>query len=96
MRWRFATGLVISLILLVLLFWKVPVHDVVEALRTANPWYLGATILLHLVVLTLKTVRWSVVLRAIPDSLSASSEEPPSGDPTYARRWLVFDSLFLG
>jgi len=87
---------VISLSLLLLLFWKIPVGDVVDALAAANPWALIATVLLHLVVLSLKAVRWAVVLRATDDERLSAAQEPGPPTNTKRRRWLVFDSLFLG
>jgi len=52
-----------------------------------------AVVVLHLGVLSLKAVRWDVVLRAVPHERGLPSERRDS-DPTM--RWLVFDSLFLG
>jgi uncharacterized membrane protein YbhN (UPF0104 family) len=64
-----------------------------DSFRAASTPGMIAVVVLHLAVLSLKAVRWGVVLRAVPHERglpSARSDEDP------AMRWLVFDSLFLG
>jgi uncharacterized membrane protein YbhN (UPF0104 family) len=84
---RFAVGLAISGALLILLFLKVEPTAIARAYAEAAPGGLALAIGLHLVILSMKAARWSVVLGAVP-------HPPPSTDR--ARRWLTFDALFFG
>jgi uncharacterized protein (TIRG00374 family) len=88
---RFAIGLLVSLVLLALLLRQVPPHDVAAAFRSAAPLGLLLTLGLHVLVLSLKALRWAVVLRAVPHPAPE-----PGAAPDPARRWLVFDALFFG
>jgi len=80
---RFLIGVVVSALLLVLLFWKIPLPDVARAFAEASLAGLAITVLIHALVLSLKVVRWNIVLGSVPA-------------PRPRPRWLVFDSLFLG
>ena len=83
MKSRFLIGVVVSLLLLVLLFWKIPLLDVARAFADASLLGLAVTVLIHALVLSLKVARWNIVLGSVP----APQPRPP---------WLVFDALFLG
>ncbi len=83
MKSRFVIGVAISVLLLALLFWKIPVQDLAQAFAEASLLGLAATIGIHAVVLCIKVLRWNIVLGALP----SPGPRPP---------WLVFDALFLG
>ncbi len=83
MKSRFLIGVVISALLLALLFWKIPIHQLARAFAEASLWGLAFTVLIHALVLSLKVLRWNIVLAAVP----SAAPRPP---------WLVFDALFLG
>jgi glycosyltransferase 2 family protein len=87
LKGRFAAGVVVSTVLLVLLFWKVEPAAIVQAYSEAAPIGLVVAVVLHFVILTMKAARWQVVLGAVP--------HPPAED-THARRWLTFDALYFG
>ena len=91
MRNRFLLGLGFSALLLALLVLKVDLHAVGEAFLSADPALLAVVAVLHVVVLSLKAVRWQVVLGSLP-----GDEAPPRNPTNAADRWLVFDALFLG
>lgn len=91
MRTRFLLGITFSVILLGLLLWRIEPGAVVDAFLDADPWLLLVVAALHLVVLSLKAVRWHVVLGSLPEG-----EAPPRDPTTPADRWLVYDALFLG
>ncbi|MCP4868325.1 MAG: flippase-like domain-containing protein [Proteobacteria bacterium] len=94
---RFAIGLAISGVLLLALYLhyrtQVSFDDLVDSFRGANLGLLAAVLVFHLVVLSLKAVRWNVVLESVPHEhglpRTNTAEDPPA-------RWLVFDALFLG
>ena len=94
---KFGVGVAISTVLLVALFLFYKENVSAEALAAsfakASLPLIGIVLLLHLVVLSLKAVRWSVVLAAIPHEQGLPRER---ADDDPAARWLVFDSLFLG
>jgi uncharacterized protein (TIRG00374 family) len=94
---RFAFGLAISGVLLLALYLhyrtQVSFDDLVQSFTGANRGMLAAVLVLHLVVLTLKAVRWNVVLQSVPHEHGLPKDRT-NEDP--AARWLVFDSLFLG
>lgn len=83
MKLRFLIGIAISALLLALLFWKIPIGELTQTFARASFLGLGATILIHAGVLSLKVLRWNIVLAALP----SPGTRPP---------WLVFDALFLG
>ena len=91
MRNRFLLGLGFSALLLGLLVWKVDLSGVADAFIAADPLLLTIVALLHVLVLSLKAVRWHVVLGALP-----GDEAPPKNPTNAADRWLVYDALFLG
>lgn len=91
MRNRFLLGLGFSALLLGLLVLKVDLSAVGRAFLDADPGLLAAVALLHVLVLSLKAVRWHVVLGSLPEA-----EAPPKNPQTSADRWLVYDALFLG
>ena len=97
MKGRLFLGVLISVVLLALLAFfyreRVGLETLLESFRGASVPGMAAVILLHLVVLSLKAVRWDVVLRAVPHAAGLPSQRADS-EPTL--RWLVFDSLFLG
>ncbi|MCB9764726.1 MAG: flippase-like domain-containing protein [Alphaproteobacteria bacterium] len=82
MNRKLATGLAVSAVLLALLLLRVDAAEVTAAFAAARPGWLALTLALHLGVLSLKAVRWGVVLDAVPHG-----PRP---------RWLTFDALFLG
>ena len=83
MKSRFLIGVGISIVLLGLLLWKIPLGDLAQAFAEASVPGLLITLALHAVVLSLKVVRWNIVLGAVEDK----PKRPP---------WLTFDALFLG
>ncbi len=87
MKRRFALGLLVSAVLLVLLFVKVEPAAIANAFAEAAPLGVAAAVLLHLLILSMKAARWGVVLGAVPH---------PPPEPGPARRWLTFDALFFG
>ena len=97
LRHRFFLGVTLSAILLGLLAFffdgRVGLEQLMDSFRAAEVTGMLAVVLLHLVVLSLKAVRWDVVLRAVPHEEGLPTERAGK-DP--AMRWLVFDSLFLG
>lgn len=94
---RFAIGLAISGVLLLALYFhyrtQVSFADLVDSFRGADLVMLGVVLGLHVVVLSLKAVRWDVVLRSVPHEHGLPRDNL-AHDPE--ARWLVFDSLFLG
>jgi uncharacterized membrane protein YbhN (UPF0104 family) len=80
-------GIVVSAVLLGLLFWRVDVREVAEALAGARLGLLVAAACVYLCALFGKALRWGIVLGSI---------EHPSGATLRARRRLVVDALFLG
>jgi len=94
---RFAFGLAISGVLLLALYLhyrtQVSFDDLVDSFSGANLGLLAAVLVLHLVVLTLKAVRWNTVLQSVPHEHGLPKDRGAE-DP--AARWLVYDALFLG
>jgi uncharacterized membrane protein YbhN (UPF0104 family) len=84
---RFALGILLSVVLVVLLLRRVPPSTVVAAFGSVRPGPVVGGALVYLAALAVKAGRWAVVLGAIP-------HPPPSTDR--ARRWLVLDALFIG
>ena len=62
-----ALGLVVSLALLALIWWQIDLGSIASAMRTANPWWLGAG-LLTIVPLTLVTAARFGMLSRTPIS----------------------------
>jgi uncharacterized protein (TIRG00374 family) len=91
LRNRFLFGVGFSAFLLALLLLKVDLGAVGQAFVDADPGLLVAVALLHVLVLSLKAVRWHVVLGSLPED-----EAPVKNPTTSADRWLVYDALFLG
>ncbi len=83
MKSRFLLGLAISVALLALLVWKIPLGELARSFAEASMPGLLLTLAIHAVVLSLKVVRWNIVLGAVQ-----SKAQRPA--------WLTFDSLFLG
>ena len=94
---RFALGVAISAVLLVALFMfykeKVSFEALAASFARASLPLVVVVFVMHLLVLSLKAVRWSVVLGAIPHEHGLPRERIDE-DP--AARWLTFDALFLG
>jgi len=97
LRHRFLLGITLSIVLLGLLAvhykGRVGLDELLDSFRAASTVGMIAVVALHLGVLSLKAVRWDVVLRAVPHEQGLPSAR---GDEDPAMRWLVFDSLFLG
>jgi len=91
LRNRFLLGLGFSALLLALLVLKVDLGAVGDAFLSADPFLLAVVAVMHVLVLSLKAVRWHVVLGSLPED-----EAPPENPETSADRWLVYDALFLG
>ena len=68
---------------------RVSFDDLVGSFADASLPMIAVVFGFHLLVLSLKAVRWNVVLKSLPG-------ERPSADDDPAARWLVFDALFLG
>lgn len=83
MKSRFLIGVAVSIVLLGLLLWKIPLGDLTRAFAEASVPGLLLTLVLHAVVLNLKVVRWKTILAAVENA----AQRP---------RWLTFDALFLG
>ena len=94
---RFAFGVGISAILLLALyqFYKQDVNfdDLVGSFAEASLPLVILVVVAHLGVLSLKAVRWNVVLGSVAHE-HGHPRERVKEDP--AARWLVFDALFLG
>jgi uncharacterized protein (TIRG00374 family) len=97
LKHRFLIGIIFSAVLLGLLVFhyqgRVGLQQLMDSFRSASIPGMIAVVVLHLAVLSLKAVRWDVVLRAVPHEEGLPSDRSEQ-DP--AMRWLVFDSLFLG
>ncbi len=87
MNKRFAIGIAVSAVLLALLFWRVDVREVGQALTRARLDLLVAAACIYLCALVGKAMRWGIVLGSI---------EHPEGESLGARRRLVLDALFFG
>jgi glycosyltransferase 2 family protein len=94
---RFALGVGISAILLLALyqFYKneVQFDDLVGSFADASLLLVVIVVVMHLGVLSLKAVRWNVVLGSVPHEHGLPKDRGPEDK---AARWLVFDALFLG
>ena len=83
MKSRFLIGVAVSVVLLGLLLWQIPLADLGRSFAEASIPGLLLTVAIHAAVLSLKVARWNIVLSALP----ATAKRP---------RWLTFDALFLG
>jgi len=93
---RFALGVGISAVLLLALylFYRKEVEeDLAASFADASIPLIIIVVVAHLGVLSLKAVRWNVVLGSVHHEHGLPKERVEK-DP--AARWLVFDSLFLG
>ena len=94
---RFALGVGISVALLAALFFfykdKLDSDELVGSFADASVPLIIVVVVMHLGVLSLKAVRWNVVLGSVPHEHGLPKERVAEDK---AARWLVFDSLFLG
>ena len=64
-RKRFAVGLLVAAVFLVLLFYKTDFAEMGRVLSQANYWYLVPAIGIYFVSLVFRTLRWHYLMRPI-------------------------------
>ncbi len=63
-HWKTLLKVVISLGLILFLLSRIDVHALAQNLSHANPWWLGATVILFALSILLRTLRWQVLTDA--------------------------------
>jgi|NOAtaT_7_FD_contig_111_332221_length_15140_multi_3_in_0_out_0_6 uncharacterized protein (TIRG00374 family) len=65
-RYGYWIKLAVSVVLLVLVVWKVNLHTVGDALTRLPWWYYPLGLAINLILLTISTLRWWVLVRNVP------------------------------
>jgi uncharacterized protein (TIRG00374 family) len=64
-RKQFILGIIISVILLVFIFWNTDIQALKEAMLSANYWYLAPSVLITFICMWLRAIRWQWLLAPI-------------------------------
>jgi len=64
-KWKFALGILVSLVFLYLAFRKVKTGDLAQAFRIANYWHVAPAVALSLLSIWFRAVRWKYLMNPI-------------------------------